>query len=424
MLKVFNTDNPDAFKLKALHWANTFTNACYFDSNHYPDPYSAFDAFIGAGAKKQISNSGQGSIFKLKEFLQSEAGFIPGFLSYDLKNEIENLHSDHPDHLKFPDIHFFLPEHLITISKNVIRIDSDRPDSVWEDINNFPIPDTPAQNQQPVIKSRFTRSEYIDTVKEIQKHIQRGDIYEINFCQEFYAENIQVNPLELFISLNLASPTPFANFFKYNDLFILSATPERFLSRRKNKLISQPIKGTISRNANKEIDEIQKKQLLNDQKERAENVMIVDLVRNDLTKSAKPGSVRVEELFGIYSFKQVHQLISTIVCEVREDVSNVDIIANTFPMGSMTGAPKISAMQLAERYERSKRGIYSGAVGYFSPDGEFDFNVVIRSILYNSSSNYLSFHAGSAITLDSDPAKEYEECILKGKAITEVLGQS
>lgn len=424
MLKVFNTDNPDTFKLKALHWANTFSNACYFDSNHYSDPYSAFDVFIGAGAKQQISNYGQGSLSKLKGFLQSEAGFIPGFLSYDLKNEIENLDSKNPDYLKFPDIHFFLPEHLIIINGNMVRVYTETPDSVWEAINHFDLPGTKPQTQKPVIKSRFTRSEYIDNVKEIQKHIQRGDIYEINFCQEFYAENIRIDPLELFVRLNNVSPTPFANFFKYKDLYIMSATPERFLGRRKNKLISQPIKGTTSRYTNKKADEIQKKRLLDDEKERAENVMIVDLVRNDLTKSAKPGSVRVEELFGLYSFKQVHQLISTIVCEVREDLSNVDIIANTFPMGSMTGAPKISAMQLAEKYERSKRGIYSGAVGYFSPDGDFDFNVVIRSILYNSSLNYLSFHAGSAITLDSDPVKEYEECVLKGKAIHEVLNRN
>ena len=169
---------------------------------------------------------------------------------------------------------------------------------------------------------------------------------------------------------------------------------------------------------------MQKDELLKNEKERAENVMIVDLVRNDLTKSAKPGTVRVDELFGIYSFKQVHQMISTVVCEADEKLSNTGIIANTFPMGSMTGAPKIRAMQLAEKYERSKRGVYSGAVGYFAPNGDFDFNVVIRTILYNAKQKYLSFHVGSAITLDSDPEKEYEECLLKGKAIRDVLNQS
>lgn len=423
MLKVFNTDNQDTFKLKALQWANLFANVCYFDSNHYSDPYSAFDVLIGAGVKKQMNSDGNKAFKKLKDFLESESGFLPGFFSYDLKNEIENLHSENPDYLKFPEIHFFVPEHLLILSAGTVKIFSDTPDSVWHNINNIQLSEFGHEGLKPEIKSRFSRDEYIETVREIQKHIQRGDIYEINFCQEFYAENIQIDPLKIFKSLNSISPTPFASYFKIDDLYIISATPERFLSRRKNKLISQPIKGTRPRNADISLDESQKLQLLNDEKERAENVMIVDLVRNDLTKSAKSGTVKVEELLGLYSFKQVHQLISTVVCESREGLSNPEIIANTFPMGSMTGAPKISAMQLAEKYERSKRGVYSGAVGYFSPDGDFDFNVVIRTILYNSSLKYLSFHTGSAITLDSDPVKEYEECILKAKAITEVLNQ-
>jgi para-aminobenzoate synthetase component 1 len=246
----------------------------------------------------------------------------------------------------------------------------------------------------------------------------------MNFCQEFYSEDAVINPLELFTELNNLSPTPFANYFKIDNQYIISATPERFLSRRGNKLISQPIKGTSSRNSDSKRDRMQKEELLLNEKERAENVMIVDLVRNDLTKSAKQGTVRVEELFGIYSFKQVHQMISTVVCERHENLSNPRIIANTFPMGSMTGAPKIMAMQLAEKYERSKRGVYSGAIGYFAPDGDFDFNVVIRTILYNKDQKYLSFHVGSAITLDSDPEKEYEECLLKGKAIRAVLNQT
>jgi len=221
--------------------------------------------------------------------------------------------------------------------------------------------------------------------------------------------------------LNKLSPTPFANYFKINDHYIISATPERFLSRRGRKLISQPIKGTSSRNSDFIKDTEQKEALYSNEKERAENVMIVDLVRNDLTKSAKQGTVRVEELFGVYSFKQVHQMISTVVCDLDENLSNAKIISNTFPMGSMTGAPKISAMQLAEKYESSKRGVYSGAVGYFAPNADFDFNVVIRTLLYNAKNKYLSFHVGSAITLDSDPEGEYEECLLKGKAIIDVL---
>jgi para-aminobenzoate synthetase component 1 len=289
-------------------------------------------------------------------------------------------------------------------------------------INHWTI--QPQINEPSVeIRSRFTKSEYKNTVNEIKGHIQRGDIYEINFCQEFYAETAEIDPLSIFIRLNKISPTPFSSFLKIGLRYIISATPERFLSRRGNKLISQPIKGTSARNSDKLKDDAQKKNLRADEKELAENVMIVDLVRNDLTKSARPGTVKVEELFGIYSFKQVHQLISTVVCERAEGLSNAQIIANTFPMGSMTGAPKISAMKLAEQYERSKRGVYSGAVGYFAPNGDFDFNVVIRTLLYNRGNKYLSFHTGGAITLDSDPEQEYDECVLKAQAIMEVLKQ-
>lgn len=423
MLKVFHTDDPDTFKLRALFWANSFDTGCYFDSNNFSDPYSAFGVYIGAGKADELSDSGKNSFARLEDFLTKNKGYIPGYFSYDLKNETEDLISENPDHLYFPKIHFFLPKHSILIKNNEVSIVSDSADEVWKSIHQSPLKKSEAPVSIPAIQSRFDKQEYIQTVQKIQKHIQRGDIYEINFCQEFYIENAEIDPLEVFIALNKLSPSPFASYFKINGHYIISASPERFLSRRGNKLISQPIKGTSSRNTDARIDEKQKEELLKNEKERAENVMIVDLVRNDLTKSAKPGTVRVEELFGIYSFKQVHQMISTVVCEADEKLSNADIIANTFPMGSMTGAPKIRAMQLAEKYERSKRGVYSGAVGYFAPDGDFDFNVVIRTILYNARQKYLSFHVGSAITLDSDPEKEYEECLLKGKAIRDVLKQ-
>jgi len=421
MLKVFYTDDPDTFKLKGLQWANSFSTACFFDSNHYSDPYSAFDVFIAAGVKKDLNHSNKGSFDQLNDLLSENQDFIPGYFAYDLKNQVEDLYSNNPDHLEFQDIYFFIPQHYILIKGNEVQINSDSPDDIWKVLSEFEIPESAKPFKKPEIQSRFSREEYISTVKEIQNHIQRGDIYELNFCQEFYAENYCINPLEVFIQLNDLSPTPFANYFKINNHFIISATPERFLSRRGNKLISQPIKGTSSRKLDVIQDEEQKNLLLKDEKERSENVMIVDLVRNDLTKSAKAGTVKVEELFGLYSFKQVHQMISTVVCEAKEGLPNTKIISNTFPMGSMTGAPKISAMQLAEKYERSKRGVYSGAVGYFAPNGDFDFNVVIRTILYNANSNYLSFHVGSAITLDSDPGKEYDECLLKGMAILEVL---
>jgi para-aminobenzoate synthetase component 1 len=221
--------------------------------------------------------------------------------------------------------------------------------------------------------------------------------------------------------LNTISRPPFATYFKNNHQYLLCASPERYLRKEGNKVISQPIKGTAKRHPDKVLDEQSKTELAQNPKERSENVMIVDLVRNDLSHTATKGSVIVEELCEIYSFDQVHQMISTIVSTVEDATSPIEILKTTFPMGSMTGAPKISAMKIIEDLEETKRGLYSGAVGYFTPKSDFDFNVVIRSILYNAQNEYLSFSVGSAITSQAVPEQEYEECLLKAKAMFEVL---
>ena len=416
---VFKLDKPD-FKEKALQWANTFAVGCYFDSNNYPDPYSSFDVLIASKASSELSLKTGKCFHELEKFMNNHQSFCIGYFGYDLKNEIENLQSGNPDNLKFPDLYFFIPENLILIKGKEVIIHSTDPAETWRAINAINLASTDKAIFSGLIESRFNKDEYIKNVQELQTHIQRGDIYEINFCQEFYSHNAWLNPIKTFQNLNLVSPTPFSSYFKLHDKYIISATPERFLSKRGLKLISQPIKGTAKRSNNDEEDQYIKEHLKHNEKEIAENVMIVDLVRNDLTKSAKPGTVKVEEMLGIYSFSQVHQIISTVVCEVEEK-SNAAIIENTFPMGSMTGAPKFRAMELADAHERTKRGVYSGALGYFSPSGDFDFNVVIRSILYNETTKYLSFQVGSAITYDSDAEQEYEECLLKAKAINEVL---
>jgi para-aminobenzoate synthetase component 1 len=271
------------------------------------------------------------------------------------------------------------------------------------------------------IHLRIHKDDYFDKVNTMLNHIQRGDIYEANFCQEFYADNTAINPLDTYNKLNTISKPPFATFLKLNDKYLLSASPERYIKKEGNTITSQPIKGTAKRSSNIEEDRLLVQQLENDAKERSENVMIVDLVRNDLSKTAIKGSVVVKELCKVYTFDQVHQMISTIESKVESDVSPVDIIRTTFPMGSMTGAPKISALKIIEDLEETKRGLYSGAVGYFSPEGDFDFNVVIRSILYNASKQYVSYSVGGAITAKSDPLKEYEECLIKAKAMREVL---
>nr|WP_255670434.1 anthranilate synthase component I family protein [Mucilaginibacter sp. UR6-11] len=405
-----------------MQWAATFDACCYLDSNNFHDPYSKFNTLIAAGIKDSVTAKIGSAFDELAAFRAKNPGWLTGFFSYDLKNEIEKLSSSNPDHLHFPDLFFFVPKQLILINNNTVEIIADDAQQIWDTIDQQIVP---AYHPNEVnLQSRFSKEDYIITVNKIKDHITRGDIYVTNFCQEFFADDATIDPTAIFLQLNRVSPTPFGTFYKWLDNYILCASPERFLARRGDKLISQPIKGTAKRGSTVQEDKAIKTQLRNQTKELQENVMIVDLVRNDLTHSAKPGTVKTEELFGVYTFNQVHQMISTVVCSLQEGVSNVEAIRNTFPMGSMTGAPKISAMRLMEGYERSRRGVYSGAIGYFSPDNDFDFNVVIRTLLYNSTERYLSFHAGGAITYHADAEKEYEECLLKVKAILEVLGQS
>ncbi|MBD1384060.1 anthranilate synthase component I family protein [Mucilaginibacter rigui] len=415
--------NVAIFKQKALAWAAKFGTLCYLDSNNFNDPYSKFDTLIAIGAKAQLKANAGDAFDQLAVFRTNNPGWVTGFMGYDLKNETENLRSANSDHLDFPDLYFFVPEILISIKGNNVEIIGENEKDILEAYTSSNL--VPGTQQAPInLHPRFSKAEYVQTVGKIQQHITRGDIYVTNFCQEFYADDTEINPLSIFQNLNTLSPTPFSTFFKWKGNYIMCASPERFLAKRGSKLISQPIKGTARRDADEAIDKWLIEELRNHPKELQENVMIVDLVRNDLTHSAKPGTVKTEELYGIQTFKQVHQMVSTVVCELRDDVSTVDAVKNTFPMGSMTGAPKISAMQLMEQYERSKRGVYSGAIGYFSPDDDFDFNVVIRTLLYNSIKKYLSFHVGSAITYHANAESEYEECLLKAKAILEVLGQA
>ncbi len=408
-----------SLKQKALTWANRFEVCCYLDSNGYQDCYSKYDCLIAVGAIQELwANTGNG-FEQLKHFYNANKSWIFGLFGYDLKNETEQLNPPGKDLLDFPDLYFFIPQFIITVTNNTVSCLKGETECIRE-IENTPV--NPVHHSGSIkIKNKMSKSVYIQTVEKLKEHIKRGDIYEINFCQEFYADQADIDPLSVYRQLKAISPSPFSGYFKFKNRYILSVTPERFIGKRKNKIISQPIKGTAKRSLIYQQDEKIKKALQNNIKERAENVMIVDLVRNDLTKSALKGSVTVNELFGIYSFPQVHQMISTISCDLNPEVHVIDAIKNAFPMGSMTGAPKFKAMQLIDSYEHSKRGAYSGSFGFFSPDGDFDFNVIIRSILYNKKQKYLSFQVGGAITYASDAKKEYNECLLKASAIMQVL---
>lgn len=409
------------FKQKALQLASTFDVCCCLDSNDYSDPYSQYDCLIAFGVDQELNVKSGDAINQLKKFYELHQNWLFGLLSYELKNEIEELSSKHTDQLKFPDLFFFVPKYLIALRKGKAKVLLGD-ESILATIDQISIPTNDLKGEI-VIEAKLDKTSYITIVEKLREHIRRGDIYEINFCQEFFSRHAEINPLAVYNELNKLSPTPFAGFFKIYDKYILSATPERFLCKRDQQLISQPIKGTAKRNSDPILDEQVKIDLKSSIKEQAENVMIVDLVRNDLTKSAVRGTVKVDELFGIYTFPQVHQMISTISCELNPAVHFIDAIKNTFPMGSMTGAPKIKAMQLIDQYELSKRGAYSGSFGCISPNGDFDFNVIIRTILYNSTESYLSFQVGGAITYAANAEQEYEECLLKASAIIKVLGQ-
>ncbi|GGG92828.1 para-aminobenzoate synthase [Parapedobacter pyrenivorans] len=414
-------EDGDTFVQKALQWAAQFDHVCYLDSNGYRDNYGNINVFVAVGAAASFLSDGQDTFTKLQRFLDAHPNtWVPGFLGYDLKNELEDLRSQHPNPAEFPDAYFFVPQYTLLIGQYNVEIKGADPQTIVQQIETTEITDEPL-GFDGRLKYRMNRSTYFSAFANLQRHIRKGDIYEVNLCQEFFAEKATLNPLGAYRRLNEVSPTPFSCFFKFGEKYILSASPERFLSKNGTTLLSQPIKGTAPRGKNAAEDEQIKATLATNPKEISENIMIVDLVRNDLTRSAQPGTVKASELLQIHSFKQVHQLISTITCQIGEGISTTETIQNTFPPGSMTGAPKISAMRLIDQYENSRRGVYSGALGYFSPQGNYDFSVVIRTMLYNAENGYLSFHTGGAITDNADPEKEYNECLLKGKALFEVL---
>jgi len=430
--KKINLQNTAQFKSKLFEWAQQFNEITWLESNDYDQKFSNYDTVLAVEASSFLETDYKNAFVQLQSYRAKVNDYVFGYLGYDLKNDIEDLTSNNINGLDFEDLYFFQPKKLFFIKDNTLEIQYLKEfeleiESDLEAIYNYDemlkprLPGVQELQHDVKIHKRITKKEYLKKLETILQHIHRGDIYEVNFCQEFYADNAIINPFEVYKMLNRISKPPFATFFRNNDKYLLSASPERFVKREANKIISQPIKGTAKRLVNKKLDIKLAEELEKDEKERSENIMIVDLVRNDLSKTAIKGSVKVEELCKVYSFKQVHQLISTVTSEVSDKTDSVEIIRSLFPMGSMTGAPKISAMQIIEQLETAKRGLYSGTVGYFTPEDEFDFNVVIRSILYNERNKYLSYSVGGAITAKSDPKKEYEECLLKAIAMKKAL---
>lgn len=421
-------EDPVVFKDQLLEFYKDSTYFSLLDSNGHSDTYSSQQWLVGAGSVASLEVTKGDAFTQLRDFHTTHASWILGFLSYDLKNELEQLSSDHEDTVAAPLLHFFVPEILFRYTAaglevavhETVAVD---PVALVKQILNHNKVQPAVATQTSELTAIDTKDRYIAKVQKVLNHIYRGDIYEANFCTQFQARNVQLDTLRAFTELNAISSSPFSVYASLGALKIMCASPERYIKKEGATIISQPIKGTAKRAFNILEDVAIKQQLAADPKERSENVMIVDLVRNDLSKIATTGSVQVSELFGIYTFKQVHQMISTVTAQLLPELEFIDVLKATFPMGSMTGAPKLSAMNIIEQTESFKRGIYSGAVGYITPQGDMDFNVVIRTILYNTGNKNLSLSVGSAITAQAIPELEYDECMLKARALFEVLAQ-
>jgi para-aminobenzoate synthetase component I len=432
---LFHTDSANAFLEQLIEFSKGLGFFILLDSNKgarapqsahnkglHLDTYDWLAAFY---PKRILSlHNPEGAFDLLGKFHQNT--WLVGYMAYPLKADAEKVPNTKSNNNGFAAMEFVEPGCIIYAqgADLVMLYEEDVVQNPHALLGKITAQKTSilAPGQSIDVKPVLTRAEYIQQVNSLKNHIQLGDIYEANFCMEFKATGAEINPYDTYKRLNAASPMPFSAFVKTGANYLLCASPERFAKKLGNTVYSQPIKGTAPRGVSDEEDQANIQALLASEKERSENVMIVDLVRNDLGRTAQTAGVKVDELFGVYHFPKVHHLISTISAEIAEGVSPVEVLKKAFPMGSMTGAPKIRAMQLIEEHEAAGRGLFSGSVGYITPEGDFDFNVVIRSIFYNVESKNLSYWAGSAITAQASAEDEYEECMLKLEAIRQVLG--
>lgn len=380
------------------------------------------------GETSSLIGNSETSVAELESYIQKQSGkYIAVALSYDLKNKFENLTSSNSDRIDFPLFCLWTPKHVFKKkdSENWRVLFTEDEACVNEDLqcisqklnnNNENIPKITFESSQ-------TKEEYLKSLEQVLAEIQQGNTYDLNYCQEFFAENVpDFSSFQLVRNQFEMTQSPFSVYLNFRDWEVFCGSPERYIKREKNRLFSQPIKGTIAKGNTIEEDNSQREKLRSSIKDQTENVMIVDLVRNDLSRIATKGSVQVDELFGIYSFPTVHHMISTVSCEVTPETSFVKILEATFPMGSMTGAPKISTMKICEELEKFKRGIYAGSIGYIEPNGDFDLNVVIRSLVLNKKTRVMTSGVGGAITINSDPESEYEECRVKIKKTLQLFG--
>lgn len=418
----FQVEDVASFRLQAWSWGKNESYCTYLYDHGIDYPNGGFKHLLAVGAK-EVCKMEEGSSFEsVERFHRQHKNWVFGHWSYDLKNEVELLCSDHQDGIEMPSAFFYIPKTLFIFEDDEVEIITDGDaEAIFYQVSQQKIPVPSVDGWGGEVTPKISHRIYLDTVEKIQEHILEGDVYEVNICMEFLAREANIDPFDLYLRISSLSPSPFSAFHKVKNKFVACSSPERFMKKVGNKVISQPIKGTIRRGNSTEEDHQLKIKLRNDEKEVAENMMIVDLVRNDLARTCKAGTIKVPEIFGVYGFKSVFQMISTIEGEIKEGIPFTSVLKKAFPMGSMTGAPKVMAMALIETYERTKRGLYSGSIGYITPEGDFDFNVVIRSAFYNRKEQFLSFQIGSAITIDSVGEQEYEECILKAKGMLDAL---
>lgn len=380
--------------------------ACVLLSNGFADPYGRYEVLAGFGAGREYTDPNS---------IPDSPELKLGFASYDLKNRFEKLESRNPALIQVPDLYFFEPRLFYSLDRDGIE-----EGNLELNESTGPSATTTASVEWHSPKAESVYSGILDQIRD---NIVAGDFYEMNFCLQVQALPDQnFDPYTAFLALNRLAPAPFAAFFKYHDRYLLCASPERFLQREGESICSQPIKGTRSRAVSVEDDRSVVAELLANEKDRAENIMIVDLVRNDLSRICTPGSVQVPELCRVHSYSHVHQMTSTVCGRLQPGKGFGEILQATFPMGSMTGAPKIEVMKYIDEYEDFRRGWYSGSVGYVQGN-DMDLNVVIRALQYDASKNFLACHAGGAIVFDSVPSEEYEECLSKAKAMRDATLQ-
>lgn len=349
-----------------------------------------------------------------------------GYLSYDFGMRIEDVQSTKPAITTLPEIFFGYFDSVLIYDHNTKKYTvysklnpKDFLDFIFSRLEakkNFTF-----NRQTPEIGSNFTREEYINTIQTIKKYIEEGEIYQVNLSQLFSCKTVE-HPIQIYSRLRETNPAQFSALICVSEYqWIMSSSPELFIDLKNNKVITKPIKGTIKRGNSVEEDENFKRQLFESEKDSAELIMIVDLERNDLGKISKAGSVKVNTLKKVETYASVHHLVSEIESKLEEGKDVFDLIAAMFPGGSITGAPKKRSMEIIDELEKCKRGVYTGSIGYIDLNGNAMFNIAIRTIIYDNGKLYLNL--GGGIVYDSDPEKEYEETLHKGKKIFEsILG--